>query len=154
MHEIVASLAATGPTPIALVAGRFNGAIVELLIHGARDALVRHGVADDALTLIRCPGAWEIPLVARKAATSGRYKAVIALGCVVRGDTPHFDYVAGECAKGLAAAQADTGVPVVFGVLTTDTWDQAEARAGGKAGNKGAEAAMAALEMVHLLGRL
>jgi 6,7-dimethyl-8-ribityllumazine synthase len=92
--------------------------------------------------------------VARKTAASGRFKAVIALGCVVRGDTPHFDYVAGECAKGLASAQADTGVPVVFGVLTTDTWDQAAARAGGKAGNKGAEAAMAALEMVHLLGRL
>ncbi|MFM2090409.1 MAG: hypothetical protein RLZZ127_898 [Planctomycetota bacterium] len=154
MHEIAASLNASGRTPIALVAGRFNGAIVELLIHGARDALTRHGVADDDITLIRCPGAWEIALVARKAAASGTYKAVIALGAVVRGDTPHFDYVAGECAKGLAAAQADTGVPVVFGVLTTDTWDQAAARAGGKAGNKGAEAATAALEMINLLGRL
>lgn len=154
MHEIAANLSASGRTPIAIVAGRFNGAIVERLILGAQDALVRHGVADADLTLVRCPGAWEIPLVASKLATSGTFKAVVALGCVVRGDTPHFDYVAGECTKGLAAVQAATGVPVAFGVLTTDTWDQAEARAGGKAGNKGSEAAMAALEMVHLLGRL
>ena len=154
MREISVSLTAAGRTPIALAAARFNSAIVDRLIAGAVDTLCRHGVAAGDLTLVRCPGAWELPLVAARLARGGQAKAVIALGCVVRGDTPHFDYVAGECAKGLAGVQQATGIPVAFGVLTTDTWDQAEARAGGKAGNKGAEAALAALEMVRVLEAL
>ena len=137
-----------------LVAGRFNGFVVEALVNGARDALVRHGVAEDAIDLVRVPGAWEIPLAARRLAKSGNYAAVIALGAVIRGATPHFDYVAGEAAKGLAAAAHDSGVPVAFGVLTTDTIEQAIERAGTKAGNKGADAALAALEMANLYARL
>src|SRR5690242_20979692 len=108
----------------------------------------------DNIELIRVPGAWEIPLAAQKAAASGKYAAVIALGAVIRGATPHFDYVAGECAKGLAKAGMDTGVPVAFGVLTTDSIEQAIERSGTKAGNKGADAALAALEMVNLYGQL
>ena len=139
----------------AIIATRFNGQVVELLVAGAIDTLVRHGVKDADITVVRCPGAWELPLVARRLATTAKAPAaVIALGCVVRGETPHFDYVAGECAKGLAAVQAESGVPVAFGVLTTDTSDQAMARAGGKAGNKGVDAAMAAIEMANLLGGL
>ncbi|GAB3031286.1 MULTISPECIES: 6,7-dimethyl-8-ribityllumazine synthase [Oleiagrimonas] len=137
-----------------LVAGRFNGFVVEALVSGARDALVRHGVSEDAIDLVRVPGAWEIPLVAQRLAASGDYAAVIALGAVIRGSTPHFDYVAGEAAKGLAAASRDSGVPVAFGVLTTDTIEQAIERSGTKAGNKGADAALAALEMVNLYAKL
>jgi len=137
-----------------LVAGRFNGFVVEALVNGARDTLVRHGVAADAIDLVRVPGAWEIPQAAQRLAKSGKYAAVIALGAVIRGATPHFDYVAGEAAKGLAAAAHDSGVPVAFGVLTTDTIEQAIERAGTKAGNKGADAALAALEMVNLYARL
>jgi 6,7-dimethyl-8-ribityllumazine synthase len=135
---------ATPKGRFAIVAARFNGFVVEPLVAGARDALLRHGV----------PGAWEIALAAHKLATSGRYAAVIALGAVIRGSTPHFDYVAGECVKGLARAALDSGVPVAFGVLTTDSIEQAIERAGTKAGNKGADAAIAALEMVNLYGRL
>ncbi len=138
----------------ALVAGRFNGFVVEPLVAGARDVLMRHGVKDDAIDLIRVPGAWEIALAAGKLATSGKYVAIIALGAVIRGATPHFDFVAGECAKGLAQAAQGSGVPVAFGVLTTDSIEQAIERAGTKAGNKGADAAMAALEMVNLYGKL
>lgn len=138
----------------AIVAGRFNGFVVEPLVAGARDALLRHGVAEDAIDLIRVPGAWEIALVAGKLAGSGQYAAIVALGAVIRGATPHFDFVAGECAKGLAQAAQATGVPVAFGVLTTDNIEQAIERAGTKAGNKGADAAMAALEMVSLYGKL
>jgi 6,7-dimethyl-8-ribityllumazine synthase len=138
----------------AIVAGRFNGFVVEPLVAGARDALLRHGVAEDAIDLIRVPGAWEIALVAGKLASSGQYAAIVALGAVIRGATPHFDFVAGECAKGLAQAAQATGVPVAFGVLTTDSIEQAIERAGTKAGNKGADAAMAALEMVSLYGKL
>ena len=137
-----------------LVAGRFNGFVVEALVNGARDTLVRHGVAADAIDLVRVPGAWEIPQAAQRLAKSGKYAAVIALGAVIRGATPHFDYVAGEAAKGLAAAAHESGVPVAFGVLTTDTIEQAIERAGTKAGNKGADAALAALEMVNLYARL
>jgi 6,7-dimethyl-8-ribityllumazine synthase len=136
----------------AIAATRFNGAIVEQLVAGALDALVRHGVKDKDIAVARVPGAWELPLVVKKLAESGKYDAVIALGCVIRGETPHFDYVAGEAAKGIANASLAAGVPVAFGVLTTDTTDQAAARAGLKAGNKGVDAAMAALEMVNLLG--
>jgi 6,7-dimethyl-8-ribityllumazine synthase len=138
----------------AIVAGRFNGFVVEPLVAGARDALVRHGVSEDAIDLIRVPGAWEIGLAAHKLARANKYAAVIALGAVIRGSTPHFDYVAGECAKALAQAALGSGVPVSFGVLTTDTIEQAIERSGTKAGNKGADAAIAALEMVNLYGKL
>jgi 6,7-dimethyl-8-ribityllumazine synthase len=138
----------------AIIAGRFNGFVVEPLVAGARDALLRHGVAEDAIDLIRVPGAWEIALVAGKLASSGKYAAIVALGAVIRGATPHFDFVAGECAKGLAQAAYASGVPVAFGVLTTDSIEQAIERSGTKAGNKGADAAMAALEMVNLYGQL
>ena len=145
---------ATPAGRFAIVAGRFNGFVVEPLVAGARDALVRHGVSDEAIDLVRVPGAWEIALAAHKLANSGKYAAVIALGAVIRGATPHFDYVAGECAKGLAQAAYSSGVPVAFGVLTTDSIEQAIERAGTKAGNKGADAAVAALEMVNLYGKL
>jgi len=145
---------ATPKGRFAIVAGRFNGFVVEPLVAGARDALVRHGVKDDAIDLIRVPGAWEIAQAAHKLAHSEKYVAVIALGAVIRGATPHFDYVAGECAKGLAQASYGSGVPVSFGVLTTDTIEQAIERSGTKAGNKGADAAIAALEMVNLYGKL
>lgn len=139
---------------IAIVATRFNSFIVDALVGGAQDTLRRHGVADEALTLIRVPGAWELPLVVDKAAASGDYDGVVALGCVIRGGTPHFDYVAGECAKGIGQVSQQRGVPVAFGVLTTDTIEQAIERAGTKAGNKGAEAALSLLEMISLLRQL
>ena len=139
---------------IALVATRFNDFIVDSLVGGARDALVRHGVADEALTLVRVPGAWELPLVADRLAASGDYDGIVALGCVIRGGTAHFEYVAGECAKGLGQVSHQRSVPVAFGVLTTDSIEQAIERAGTKAGNKGAEAAMSLLEMISLLRRL
>lgn len=138
----------------AIVASRFNAFIVESLVAGARDTLVRHGVSDEAIDLIRVPGAWELGLAAYKLAHSGNYAAVIALGAVIRGGTPHFDYVAGECAKALGQVALHCTVPVAFGVLTTDNVEQAIERAGTKAGNKGADAAMAALEMVNLYGKL
>jgi len=138
----------------AIVASRFNGFIVEPLIAGAQDTLSRHGVKETDIDLIRVPGAWEITQAAQRVAKSGQYAAVIALGCVIRGATAHFEYVAGECAKGLAQAAHDTNVPVLFGVLTTDTVEQAIDRAGAKAGNKGADAALAAIEMVNLWKQL
>ncbi|KAF0281930.1 6,7-dimethyl-8-ribityllumazine synthase [Spiribacter roseus] len=139
---------------IALVATRFNDFIVDSLIGGARDTLVRHGVEDASLTLVRVPGSWELPLVTDRLARSGDYDGILALGCVIRGGTPHFEYVAGECAKGLGQVSQQRDVPVSFGVLTTDTIEQAIERAGTKAGNKGAESAMALLEMISLLRRL
>ncbi|MEM8770703.1 MAG: 6,7-dimethyl-8-ribityllumazine synthase [Pseudomonadota bacterium] len=135
---------------IALVATRWNDFIVERLIAGARDALRQHGVNEDAIDLAMAPGAYEIPFVAKKLAATGRYHGIVALGCVIRGATPHFDYVAGEAAGGIAAAARETGVPISFGVLTVDTIEQAIERAGTKAGNKGAEAALACLETVTL----
>lgn len=137
-----------------IVAGRFNGFISESLLKGALDGLRRHGVDDDRIDVAWVPGAFEIPLVARKMAASGNYDAVICLGCVIRGATPHFDYVAGETAKGIAAAAKDTGVPVIFGVLTTENLEQAIERAGTKAGNRGWDAALAALEMADVMRRL
>ncbi len=134
----------------AIVASRFNGLIVEPLIAGALDAIVRLGGSADAVTVVRCPGAWELPQVVRWVLARGGADAVIALGAVIRGATPHFDYVAGEAAKGVAGAAASSDVPVVFGVLTTDTIEQALERAGTKAGNKGFDAAMAAIEMAQL----
>ncbi|MBN8712915.1 MAG: 6,7-dimethyl-8-ribityllumazine synthase [Xanthomonadales bacterium] len=138
----------------ALVAARFNGFVVEPLVAGARDVLLRHGVKDSAIELVRVPGAWELAPVVGRLAASGRYAAIVALGAVIRGATPHFDLVAGECAKGLARVAQDSGVPVAFGVLTTDSIEQAIERAGTKAGNKGADAAMAALEMASLYRQL
>ena len=138
----------------AFVAARFNDFVVEPLVRGAVDALKRHGGTDKQIEIVRVPGAFAIPIVARKLALSRRYDALIALGAVVRGQTPHFDYVAGECASGLARIALESGVPIAFGVLTTDTMEQAVDRAGGKAGNKGADAALAAIEMANLLRRL
>ncbi|MCB2228462.1 MAG: 6,7-dimethyl-8-ribityllumazine synthase [Desulfarculaceae bacterium] len=139
---------------VALVAARFNDFITSKLVDGALDALKRHGAAEQNLTVVWVPGAFEIPLVARKIAASGKYDAVIALGAVIRGATAHFDFVASEVSKGVAQVTLDTGVPVIFGVLTTDTIEQAIERAGTKAGNKGSDAAMAAMEMVDLLKNL
>ncbi len=137
-----------------LVAARFNSIVVEPLVQGARDALRRHNVNEADITLVRVPGAWEIPWACRQIAQSGKADAIIALGAVVRGSTPHFDYVASEVAKGVAQVSMSSGVIITFGVLTTDTLDQAIDRAGGKVGNKGADAALAALEMVSLKGVL
>jgi 6,7-dimethyl-8-ribityllumazine synthase len=138
----------------AFVAARFNDFVVEPLIRGALDALKRHGASEKQIEIVRVPGAFDIPIVVRKLALSRRYDALIALGAVIRGQTPHFDYVAGECASGLARIALESGVPIAFGVLTTDTMEQAVDRAGGKAGNKGADAALAAIEMANLLRRL
>lgn len=138
----------------AVVITRFNDFVVEPLLRGALDALRRHGAADKQMEIVRVPGAFDLPIVARKLAMSRRYEALIALGAVIRGQTPHFDYVAGECASGLARIALESGVPIAFGVLTTDTMEQAVDRAGGKAGNKGADAALAALEMANLMRRL
>lgn len=138
----------------AILASRFNEFVVDPLLRGAIDALRRHGVADKQIDIVRVPGAFDIPIVARKLALAHRHEALIALGCVIRGQTPHFDYVAGECAGGIARIALESGVPIAFGVLTTDTAEQAVDRAGGKAGNKGADAALVALEMANLLRRL
>jgi 6,7-dimethyl-8-ribityllumazine synthase len=138
----------------ALVASRFNDFIVDRLVSGAVDYLKRHGAEEDDLTLYRVPGAFEMPLVSRKLAASGNFDGVICLGAIIRGATPHFDYVAAEAAKGLAAATMDTGVPIGFGVLTTDSLEQAIERAGSKAGNKGVEAASATLETVRLMEQI
>ena len=135
----------------AIVAARFNEFIVEQLVRGATEALRRHGAKEQQITLVRVPGAFDMPVAVRQLARSGKYDAVIALGAVIKGATAHFDYVAGECASGLARAANDTDVPVAFGVLTTDTIEQAIERAGTKAGNKGADAALCALEMANLM---
>ena len=138
----------------ALVVGRWNSFVVEHLLDGAVDTLRRHGVSDKQMTIIRVPGAFEIPLVCEKAAASGDYDAIIALGAVIRGGTPHFEHVAGECTKGIAQVSLQHGLPVAFHVLTVDSIEQAIERSGTKAGNKGAEAAMSALEMVSLFKAL
>jgi 6,7-dimethyl-8-ribityllumazine synthase len=138
----------------AIVAARFNDAIVEHLVRGAVDALVRHGASEKQVEIIRVPGAFDLPFIARRVAMAKRADAIVALGCVIRGATPHFEYVAGQCASGLARAADDSGVPIAFGVLTTDTIEQAVERSGTKAGNKGADAAMVALEMANLLRRM
>ncbi len=139
---------------VAIVAARFNDFVVSKLVDGAVDALLRHGASEKNLELVRVPGAFDMPLVVRRLAQSKRYDAIVALGAVIKGETAHFDFVAGECASGVARAALDSGVPVGFGVLTCETFEQAIDRAGGKAGNKGAEAALAALEMSNLLKRL
>jgi len=137
-----------------IIVGRFNSFIGERLLEGALDALVRHGADDGQIDVARVPGAFEIPLAAKKLAESGKYDALICLGAVIRGSTPHFDYVASEVSKGVASVSLETGVPVAFGVLTTDSIEQAIERAGTKAGNKGFEAAVTAIEIANLLKRL
>ncbi len=137
-----------------IVVSRFNSFINESLLDGAVDALKRHGADENDLEVIRVPGAYEIPLAVQVAAKSGKYDAIIAIGSVIRGGTPHFEYVAGECVKGLSQVMMQSGVPVAFGVLTVDTIEQAIERAGTKAGNKGVEAALSAVEMVNLLKNL
>jgi 6,7-dimethyl-8-ribityllumazine synthase len=138
----------------AVVVSRFNETITQRLLEGALDALVRHGVTFDDVDVFWVPGAWELPAAARRVAASERYDALVALGAVIRGDTPHFDYVAGEASRGLSLASADFEIPIAFGVLTCDTMAQAEARAGGEHGNKGWDAALAALEMADLFDQV
>jgi len=138
----------------ALLVSRWNGFVVESLKDGALDTLRRHGIKDEQITVYYAPGAFEFPLAAQRIAAKGEFDAIIALGAVIRGGTPHFDYVAGECTKGLAQVSLNANVPITFGVLTVDSIEQAIERSGTKAGNKGAEAASTALEMVSLLGRI
>ena len=153
MKTIEGELQAKG-LKFAIIVSRFNDFITTKLLGGAVDALVRHGAAEQNISVIKVPGAFEIPLVAKIAAEKKTYDAVICLGTVIRGATPHFDYVAAEAAKGIATASMDTGVPIAFGVLTTDTIEQAVERAGSKSGNKGWDAAMVAIEMAQLLKKL
>lgn len=153
-HNIIQGELQGSQQKLAIVVGRFNSFIGDALLSGAIDALQRHGVKPENITVAHVPGAFEIPLLVKKFATTGDYDGVVALGAVIRGSTPHFDFVAGECAKGLNSVQLETGVPVGFGVLTVDTIEQAIERAGTKAGNKGAEAAMTVLEMVNVLAKV
>ncbi len=139
---------------VGIIVGRFNSFITERLLEGALDALHRHGAADEDISIYRVPGSFEIPLATKKLAEAGGCDAIICLGAVIRGATPHFDYVAAEVSKGVANVSLATGVPVIFGVLTTDTVEQAVERAGAKAGNKGFDAAMAAMEMANLLKQM
>jgi len=138
----------------ALVVARFNDFITSRLLTGAVDTLQRHGCPDAQMTVVRVPGSYELPLAARKLADTGRYDAIICLGCIVRGQTPHFEYIAAECAKGVAQVALESGTPVTFGVITADTLEQAVERAGAKAGNKGSDAAMAAIELASLYAQL
>ncbi|MGJ8680869.1 6,7-dimethyl-8-ribityllumazine synthase [Paraglaciecola sp.] len=154
MNIIEGNIRATGKK-FALVVARFNSFVVESLVEGAIDALERHGeVNEQDITLVRVPGAYELPIAAKKLAEKNKYDAIIALGAVIRGGTPHFDFVAGECNKGLAQVSLEYGIPVSFGVITTDSIEQAIERSGTKAGNKGAEAAVGALEMVNVLANI
>jgi len=139
---------------VAILASRFNDFIVDKLVGGAVDALTRHGASREDLTVVRIPGAFEMPLVAQKLAKSGKYDGLVCVGAVIRGATPHFDFVAGECAKGLAMVSLEHGIPLGFGVLTTDNLEQAIERSGSKAGNKGVDAAMAMLETARVLAQL
>jgi 6,7-dimethyl-8-ribityllumazine synthase len=142
------------PGRFAIVAARFNGLVTEALLAGCFDTLSRHGVAESALDVAWVPGSFEIPIIARKLAETGRYAAVVCLGCVIRGDTGHYDHVAGQAAAGVMQAGLATGVPIIFGILTTDTVEQALNRSGLKSGNKGSEAALTAIELVNLLARI
>ena len=153
MREIQGSFVGEGRR-FAIVVSRFNAPITERLLEGALDAFRRHGVAEDDLTVVRTPGAFEIPPVARTLAESARYDAVVCLGAVIRGGTPHFDYVAAEVSHGIARAHYETGVPVLFGIVTADTIEQAEERSGTKMGNRGFDAALSALEMADLGAKL
>lgn len=153
MAEISGSPVGSGRR-VAVVVSRFNETVTRALVDGALDALVRHGVAFDDIDIVWVPGAWELPLAARHAMASARYEAIVALGAVIRGDTPHFDFVAGEASRGLAEASRDSELPLGFGLLTCDTMEQAMARCGGEHGNKGWDAALAALEMADLMSQL
>ncbi len=144
----------SGKGNYALVVGRWNSFVVEHLLEGALDTLRRHGIPESQVTIVRAPGAFEIPLVCKKIAQKGNVDAIIALGAVIRGGTPHFEYVAGECTKGIAQVSMEHGVPISFGVLTVDSIEQAVERSGTKAGNKGEEAAMSAIEMVNLIDQI
>ncbi len=138
----------------AVVVSRFNGHVSERLLEGAIDGLVRHGVAENSIDVYRCPGAFEIPAVAKRVVELKKHDAVICLGAVIRGETPHFDYVASESAKGVGQLSLSSHIPVIYGILTTDNMEQAVDRAGGKAGNKGFDAASSAIEMVNLMKRM
>lgn len=154
MTQVISAKLDAKPHRFALVVARFNEFITSRLVNGAMDELVRHGAEADNLVQVWVPGSWEIPLAAQKLAASGKYAAVICLGCVIRGQTPHFDYIAAEVSKGIAQVSLTTGVPTSFGVITADSLEQAVDRAGAKTGNKGADAARAALEMANLLAAL
>ncbi len=151
--EIEGALQGAG-LQVAIAVARFNSFITDRLLGGAMDGLKRHGVAEEAITVVRVPGSWELPVTVKALAESGRYDAIICLGAVIRGETPHFDYVAGEAAKGIGQVQMATGVPVAFGVLTTNTLEQAIDRAGAKAGNKGFDAAATVIEMASVLKQI
>lgn len=150
MKQLSGNVVATGQK-VAIVVARFNDFITERLLDGAVDAFTRHGGNPDDLLVARVPGAFELPVLAKKLAAGGKYQAVVCLGAVIRGSTAHFDHVAGQAAGGIASAALETGVPVIFGVLTTDTIEQAIERAGTKAGNKGAEAMLSAIEMINVM---
>lgn len=153
VDELVGELT-VGSQRFALVVSRFNDFVTSKLLSGAMDVLGRHGCPDEQMTIARVPGARELPLAAKKLAESGSYDAIVCLGCVIRGQTPHFDYVADAVSKGVAQVSMDTGIPVVFGVITADTLEQAIERAGAKSGNKGADAALTAIEMCNLLSAI
>jgi 6,7-dimethyl-8-ribityllumazine synthase len=152
-HEIHGDLM-VGKQRFAIAVSRYNEFITHKLLSGALDALARHGCEESQITIVRVPGSYELPLIARKLVDTGRYDAVLCLGCIIRGHTPHFDYIAAECAKGIAQVAMDSGIPVTFGVITADTLEQAIERAGSKAGNKGVDAALTAIELVNLYARL
>jgi len=153
VNEISGDLNGAGKR-FAILVTRFNSLVTEQLVTGAKDCLLRHGVSEDAIDLYRVPGAWELPVATARVVALGKHDAVIALGCVIRGGTPHFEYVAGEATRGLGAVAREASIPVSLGVLTTDTVDQALERAGTKAGNKGWDAALSALEMAELFRRM
>lgn len=153
MRSIEGKLSGVG-LRFCIVVSRFNSLFSERLLDGAMDMLLRHEVSHQAIDVVRVPGAWELPLVAKEAALSGKYDGIIALGAVIRGDTPHFEYVSAEMSKGLASVALTQRVPVAFGVLTCDTMDQAVARSGSKGGNKGAEAAMSAIETINVMKQI
>ncbi|MEW6251436.1 MAG: 6,7-dimethyl-8-ribityllumazine synthase [Planctomycetota bacterium] len=154
MTQVISAKLDAAPHRFALVVSRFNEFITSRLVEGAVDELTRHGAAAEHIVQAWVPGSWEIPLAAQRLAASARYAAVICLGCVIRGQTPHFEYVASEVAKGIAQVSLQTGVPVTFGIVTADNLEQAVDRAGAKTGNKGADAARAAIEMANLLAAL
>jgi 6,7-dimethyl-8-ribityllumazine synthase len=150
MANIIEGKLNAGGLKVAVIVSRFNSFICDRLVEGALDALTRHGAAGDDIDIVRVPGAFEIPVAAKKVAASGRYDALVCVGAVIRGATPHFDYVSAEVSKGVATVSLEAGLPIAFGVLTTDSIEQAIERAGAKAGNKGFEAAVSAIEMVNL----
>ena len=154
MADMISARLEAAPYKFAIVVSRWNEFITSRLLDGALDALVRHGAEPGNVLRVWVPGAWEIPLVAQRLAGTGGYAAILCLGCVIRGQTPHFEYVAAEDAKGIAQVSLSTGVPITFGIITADNLEQAIDRAGTKAGNKGADAALAAIEMANLLPRL